>query len=259
VNVLSFSNNTEIAGGNVFVLGNTFDNTARRVVSYAKSQGRNSMVVAYPETAVGVIGRDAVTNAIAASGVGNAGTVGYEASQNGIINSVRGIADLTRQSGAQALVIADDTSGGVPLLSQLLLENGIDPSVTQLVGLTRWDIPPSTLDLPGVQGGIFALPDPGLTQRFQSRYANAYGAPPHPIAGLAYDGIAAIGALVASNGANALTSRALTQGSGFAGVSGTFRLRADGTNERALAVAQIVDRQVTIVSPAPTSFGSAGF
>ena len=30
VNVLAFSNNLEIAGGNVFVLGNTFDNTANR-------------------------------------------------------------------------------------------------------------------------------------------------------------------------------------------------------------------------------------
>ncbi|WP_425091346.1 penicillin-binding protein activator [Tropicimonas sp. S265A] len=259
VNVLSFSNNTEIAGGNVFVLGNTFDNTARRVVSYANSQGRSSMVVTYPETAVGVIGRDAVTNAIASSGAGNAGTIGYEASQNGVINAVREIADLVRDNGAQALVIADDTSGGVPLLSQLLLENGVDPTVTQLVGLTRWDIPPSTLDLPGVQGGLFALPDPGPTSQFQSRYQSAYGAPPHPIAGLAYDGMAAIGALVASDGSSALTTSALTQGAGFAGVSGVFRFRADGTNERALAVAQIVDRQVTIVSPAPKSFSGAGF
>jgi hypothetical protein len=259
VNVLSFSNNTSIAGGNVFVLGNTFDNTARRVVSYANSQGKNSMVVAYPQTAVGTIGRDAVNTAIAAVGAGNAGSIGYEASQNGIINAVRDVADLVRDSGAEALVIADDTSGGVPLLTQLLSENGIDPTVTQFIGLTRWDIPGSTVDLPGVQGGIFALPDPGPTQQFQSRYSAAYGGQPHPIAGLAYDGIAAIGALVASQGSGALTTSALTQGSGFAGVSGVFRLRADGTNERALAVAQIVDRQVTIVSPAPKGFGLAGF
>lgn len=259
VNVLSFSNNTEIAGGNVFVLGNTFDNAARRVVSYANAQGLQSMAVAYPQTAVGVISRDAVTNAMAASGVGNAGTLGYEASQNGIINTVQDIATLVRDSGAQSLVIADDTSSGVPLLSQLLLENGIDPSLTQLAGVTRWDIPSSTLALPGVQGAVFPLPDPVLTQQFEQRYVAAYGGPPHPIAGLAYDGMAAIGALLASQGSGALTTSSLTQGAGFAGVSGVFRLRADGTNERALAMAQIVDQQVTIVSPAPKSFGLAGF
>ena len=35
INVLSFSNNTSIAGGNVFILGKTFQNTANRLLTYA--------------------------------------------------------------------------------------------------------------------------------------------------------------------------------------------------------------------------------
>ncbi len=46
----------------------------------------------------------------------------------------------------------------------------------------------------GVQGGWFAMPDPGLQAQFRDRYAGAYGSQPVPVAGLAYDGIAAIGA-----------------------------------------------------------------
>ena len=45
VNVLSFSNNTTIAGGNVFVLGPTFNNTANRLVDYAKRAGKDKIVV----------------------------------------------------------------------------------------------------------------------------------------------------------------------------------------------------------------------
>ncbi|ABV94565.1 hypothetical protein Dshi_2832 [Dinoroseobacter shibae DFL 12 = DSM 16493] len=258
INVLSFSNNTAIAGGNVFVLGNTFENTARRVVSYLASLGNRSVLVAYPQSQVGTVGRDAVVQAIATTGSQNAGTFSYEPSQTGVINAVPEIAGAVRASGATAIVLADDTTGGVPLLSQLLLENGVDPTETQFVGLTRWDQPAATLELPGLQGGLFALPDPALTSLFQDRYVAAFGAQPHPIAGLAYDGIAAIGALVKSQQGQALTTSALTQGAGFAGVSGTFRLRADGTNERALAVARIVDRSVTIVSPAQRSFGLEG-
>jgi len=259
INVLSFSNNTAIAGGNVFVLGNTFDNSAQRIVSYAASQGNRAMVVAYPQTTVGEIGRDAIAKAISSSGASNVATLGYESSQNGIINAVDDLAGLIRSNNAEALLIADDTSGGVPMMTQLLPENGIDPAQTQFVGITRWDIPAGTLDLPGLQGALFPLPDPTLSQQFNSRYAAAYGSQPHPIAGLAYDGIAAIGALVASRGSSALTTDALTQGKGFAGVNGVFRLRADGTNERALAVARITNRAVSIVSPAPKSFGIAGF
>ncbi|WP_424975521.1 penicillin-binding protein activator [Dinoroseobacter sp. S124A] len=258
INVLSFSNNTDIAGGNVFVLGNTFENTARRVVSYAAQQGSGNVFVAYPQTSVGTVGRDAILQAVAETGATAAGSIGYEASQTGVVNAVPQIASALRSSGATALVMADDTSGSIPLLSQLLPENGIDPASTQFVGLTRWDIPASSLALPGLQGGIFALPDPALSAQFADRYQTTYGAPPHPIAGLAYDGIAAIGALVSTQQSRALTGAALTQGSGFAGVTGAFRLRADGTNERALAVARITNQAVTIVSPAQRSFGVGG-
>jgi len=152
-----------------------------------------------------------------------------------------------------------DTAGALPLLTQLLRDNRIDPSVAQFIGLTRWDIPTATLALPGVQGGWFAMPDPALYQQFQNRYISAFGEPPHPIAGLAYDGIAAIGALVKRGNSSALTAQALTQGSGFVGVNGIFRLQSDGTNERGLAIAQIRNNQVVVIDAAPRSFGGAGF
>jgi len=141
----------------------------------------------------------------------------------------------------------------------MLPEHNVDQNIVKFIGLTRWDIPAQTLALPGVQGGWFARPHPGMTAKFNARYNAAFGKPPHAIASLSYDGIAAIGALVKSGNANALTTSGLTQGSGFVGASGIFRFRPDGTNQRGLAIAQIQNRQVVIVDPAPSSFGGAGF
>ena len=62
VNVLSFSNNTSIAGGNVFVLGPTFDNTANRLVSFAGSQGKSNMVIVHSNDAAGQLGQTAIAN-----------------------------------------------------------------------------------------------------------------------------------------------------------------------------------------------------
>ncbi len=45
INVLAFSNNTGIAGGNVFVLGPTFQNAADRLTRYAARQGKGSIFV----------------------------------------------------------------------------------------------------------------------------------------------------------------------------------------------------------------------
>lgn len=259
INILSFSNNTGIAGGNVFVLGPTFQNTADRLSSFAVRQGKSRIMVVHDRNTAGEFGRAAIQQGVARAGGAVVAVSGYEFSQNGIVDAAAGIAATVRETDAQALFLTADTAGALPLLTQMLHDNRIDPAVTQFIGLTRWDIPAATLALPGVQGGWFAMPDPGLYQQYQARYQTAFGEAPHPISGLAYDGIAAIGALVKQGNRDALTSAALTQGSGFVGVSGIFRLRGDGTNERGLAVAQITDNQLSVIDPAPRSFGGAGF
>ncbi|MFY0618494.1 penicillin-binding protein activator [Shimia sp.] len=258
VNVLSFSNNTTIAGGNLFVLGPTFENTANRMVAFAKTNGKSNIMTVYSQNSSGQLGNQSIATAINAQGAQNAGSVGYEFSQEGVIAAVSQIKLTADQNGADVLFLTSNTSGALPLVTQLLPEAGLSPATIQYMGLTRWDIPSQTVELPGVQGGWFAMPDPVLTQQFQSRYAQAYGGLPHPIGGLAYDGIAAIGALVKAGKTDALTTGALTQGAGFQGVNGIFRLRADGTNERGLAVASIRDKKVVIIDPAPTRFGGAG-
>ncbi|AZV79537.1 penicillin-binding protein activator [Parasedimentitalea marina] len=258
VNVLAFSNNSAIAGGNVFILGSTFDNTARRLASYAASQGKGNMLVVSGNDASGEAGRTAISNAAAATSANVVGSVSYELSQQDVINSIQTIRNAASSNGATSIFMTATTVGALPLLTQLLPEAGLDPSTTQYIGLTRWDIPAQNLALPGVQGGWFALPDPAKSQQFRSRYTATYGDAPGPIGGLAYDGIAAIGALVGAGNSNALTGAALTQGAGFQGVNGIFRLRPDGTNERGLAVATIQEQKVVVIDPAPSSFSGAG-
>ena len=68
------------------------------------------------------------------------------------------------------------------------------------LGLTRWDVPAERAGPVGLQGGYFATADPRPAAQFRGRYGGAYGDGPHPLAGLAYDGIAAIGAIAARGG-----------------------------------------------------------
>jgi hypothetical protein len=258
VSVLAFSNNSAIAGGNVFVLGQTFDNTARRLAGHAVRSGKSNIYIVHDRNVAGDIGRAAIERGVTAAGGRVAGVSSYEFSQNGIVQAASGIVTAARSSGANALFLTADTAGALPLLTQLLIDNGIDRSSTQFIGLTRWDVPAATLSLPGVQGGWFAMPDPGLQSQFQARYQAAYGSAPVAVSGLAYDGIAAIGALARNAGNAPVTRDALTQSAGFAGVSGIFRLLPNGTNERGLAVAQIRDNQVVVIDPAPRSFAGPG-
>ncbi|MEP2030838.1 MAG: penicillin-binding protein activator [Paracoccaceae bacterium] len=259
VNVLAFSNNTSIAGGNVFVLGPTFQNTANRLVSYAARQGKSKIVVVHSQDVAGEQGKAAIESAVRGTGASIVGSVPYQLSQQGVVAAVPNVLSAVRSANADAMFTTATTASALPLLSQLLPEAGVSPVNTQYIGLTRWDIPSQTLALPGLQGGWFALPDPNKSNAFRARYQATYGGSPHPIGGLAYDGIAAIGALVSAGKTDALTGAALTQSAGFQGVNGVFRLRANGTNERGLAVATIRERQVVVIESAPSSFGGAGF
>lgn len=258
VNVLSFSNNTTIAGGNVFVLGHTFENTAARLTRYAARQGKSQIAMMYAENEAGNVARRAVSVASLQAGSFLVSEVGYPLTQEGVIEAVPQVRDAIEETSADVIFLTSNTAGALPFLSALLPESGVDPETVQYIGLTRWDIPAQTLELPGVQGGWFALPDPDRTAAFQLRYEVAYGTQPHRFGSLAYDGIAAIGALVASQGRDALTIDALTQSQGFEGVDGVFRLNRDGTIERGLAVAQVVDEKVVVIDPAPQIFSVAG-
>ncbi|MEO1342739.1 MAG: penicillin-binding protein activator [Pseudomonadota bacterium] len=259
VNVLAFSNNAAIAGGNLFVLGQTFDSTATRLVDYAVSQGRDRILTVFANNDTGRVGKVAIDRAIATNGAVSAGNVSYEFSQEAVINAVPDIRSSAEANEANAIFFTANTAGALPLFTQMLPESGLDTETTQYIGLSRWDTPPQTLELPGVQGGWFALPDPQRNSQFRARYEAAYGNPPHALAGLAYDGIAAVGALASSGKSDALTRSSLIQPAGFQGVNGVFRFMPDGTNQRALAVATVENKEVVVISPAPTSFGSAGF
>jgi len=259
VNVLAFSNNATIAGGNLFVLGNTFDNTADRILGYARRNGKSNVLIVSSDNLAGQIGQEAISRAAAANGMTVAGRVGYNFSQEGVVAAVPRVTSSARQTNADTLMLTSNTAGALPLFAQMLPENGLTPEAIQWAGLTRWDQPPQTLALPGLQGGWFTLPDTNRATRFRNRFKETYGNDPHAIAGLAYDGIAAIGALARSGRSDALTRGSLTQTAGFQGTGGAFRLLPDGTNQRALAIATIRDQQVVVLDPAPRSFGSGGF
>jgi hypothetical protein len=256
VPVLSFSNNTEVAGGNVFVMGSTFANTADRVVGYAARNGAGTIVLVHAANLAGEVARDAVNAAARRSGATIAATIPYEFSQTGVINAVPRVVEAVRETGATGVLLSSDSAGALPFFAQLLPENGLDIETVRMMGLTRWDTPPQTLEFAGLQGGWFALPDPGAAAGFEARYTASYGAPPHTLAPLAYDGIRLIAATVAATGR--VGGADLVASGGIEGAGGALQLLPDGTNRRALAIARVIDNQVAIIDPAPRRLGGPG-
>lgn len=251
--VLSFSNTTAVAGGNVFILGATFENTARRLLDYAARQGLQRVMVVNGDTPAEQVGRDAILRAAQTTGMQVVATAGFPMSQQGLAEAAPQIVAEARATQAQLIFLTSGADAALPFVSTLLPDAGLTPDMVQYAGLTRWDSIASALALPGLQGGWYTRPDTQALSTFSTRYSQAYGTAPQSLAGLGYDAIAAVGALAAAG--QEVTPETLSQARGFTGASGAFRFRSDGTNERALAIATVNNNAVRILERAPRGFG----
>ena len=125
---------------------------------------------------------------------------------------------------------------------------------TQLLGTGVWN-DARVLRLPQLQGAWFAAPGQAGFNAMAQRYKAKFNSEPTRLATLAYDAVTLAGALRASR-RDRFGQRALTNVSGFNGADGVFRFRADGTNERGLAVMEIDNNAAVVISPAPRSFAA---
>ena len=252
INVLTFSNNSAISGNNLFLLGTTFDNVAGRLAKFAKKSGSEGWLLIYPRTNEGEIAKKTVMKAATKNDITILGSVSFDLTAESIVEAVPEIADLIETTLPDSIMLTSNSAGALPLLGQLLPEKGVDPKLMQYIGLARWDVSKETLRLPGLQRGWFALPDPILASKFSSRYKTIFNQTPHPLASLAYDGVAIIGSLRSKR--KNMSSKNLKQEFGFLGVNGLLRFADDGSNERALSIATIKKNKVKVIDPALKSF-----
>jgi ABC-type branched-subunit amino acid transport system substrate-binding protein len=125
----------------------------------------------------------------------------------------------------------------------------------QLLGTGLWDNP-RVFATPSLQGGLYPAPDPAGFRNFSARYRAKFGSEPVRTATLAYDAVALVAALARTQAGHRFSAQVLTNPSGFAGIDGLFRFRADGSNERGLAVMKVASGGGQPVAGSPKSFGT---
>jgi hypothetical protein len=155
---------------------------------------------------------------------------------------------------ADALLLADD-GDSVVAVADALTAAGANLHNVQLLGTGLWDNPRVSASAK-LQGGLYAAPDPAGFRSFSSRYRAKYNTEPVRTATLAYDAVALAAALARTQGGQRFSSDVLLNPSGFAGIDGLFRFRADGTNERGLAVMRAGSGGAALVAGSPKSFGA---
>ena len=249
VSVIAFSTDSSIAGRGVYLLSFLPESDVNRIVEYSASIGKRSFAALLPDNAYGNVVEAAFKQAVGRKG---GRIVAFEKYGADRATPARSVASSL--GTADVLLLADD-GDSVVATADALTAAGANLRNIQLLGTGLWDNP-RVFASPALQGGLYAAPDPAGFCAFSSRYRAKYGGEPVRTATLAYDSVALVAALARTQGPQRFSSDVLINPSGFAGIDGLFRFRADGSNERGLAVMRVGSSGGAPVAGSPKSFGA---
>ena len=249
VSVIAFSTDSSVAGRGVYLLSFLPESDVNRIVDYAAGTGKRSFAACLPDNAYGNVVEATFKQAVGRKG---GRIVAFEKYGTDRATATRTVAQSLGQ--ADALFLADDGESLVAT-ADALTAAGANLKNIQLLGTGLWDNPRVSAS-PALQGGLYAAPDPAGFRSFSGRYRAKFGADPVRTATLAYDAVALVAALARTQGPQRFSSEVLTNPSGFAGIDGLFRFRADGANERGLAVMRVASGGSQPVAGSPKSFGA---
>lgn len=264
IKVISFSNDVSVAGNGVWILGFRPEEQVARVIDFAQRQGMTRIGALAPDDAYGQRAINGFRDALGASRAALDGPssafyppdereaarvvrefTGYVAPPEGSI----GVSGNTRRFDA---LLLPDGGSRLRSIAALLQFYDVMPTTTRLLGTMYWEDDPRLLFEEALQGGWYASVSPEGERNFQRRFEGAFARKPVALAGLAYDATALAAVVAASD--RDFPENLLTDGSGFVGRAGIFRLRGDGTTEHGLAVLEIDNGTARVVEPAPSSF-----
>ncbi len=254
--LIAFSTDQGVAARGVYLISFLPQNEVDRIVDEASADGRRSYAALIPDNSYGNAVEAQFREAVARRGARLAGIERY--APNDPAPAVAKLTGMVTGSGAQAdALFLPGTPDALVSVGTALNGAGFTPGRVKALGTALWN-DPRVLALPALQGGLFAGPDSGGFAGFSQRYQARFGAAPTRTATLGYDAISLAAALSRQYGTQRFTETTLTTPSGFAGLDGTFRFRADGTSERALAVYEVKSGTANLRTPAPKALRAPG-
>ena len=249
VPVLSFSNDTSVAGNGAFVMGYTPAQSIDRVVSYAAQNGMSQFAALVPRGLYGERASDALLRAVRRQKGDVVSIQTYNRSRAAIDAAVKRI---PATSPYQAILIADSAGTAAIAIPSIRATTGAD---AQVMGTELWNTDSAVADNRVLNGAWFASVPDGLYRQYADKYRARFGKAPYRLSTIGYD-VVLLTVRIARDWkvGQPFPMNALMSDDGFAGLDGAFRFDKDGVAQRMLEVQAIRDGQTVTISPAPKNF-----
>lgn len=236
--LISFSNDSAVAGGGVWLGSVAPEAEVGEIIRYAALRGYDQFAFFGPQSTLGEkIARtmqfEVARNGgrMIASGFYPAGSETPTAEAEYFASSVSQAAKM----GGRVAVLVPERGNRLRRIAPLLAYYGVDTRRVKMLGTSSWN-DTAVWREPSLKGAWFPSPPQLEIAEFETRYERQYGRKPTSLAAVAYDATAMAIALSLDGD---LTTTELSNQDGFAGVNGLFRFRYDGLAERSLAIMEI--------------------
>ena len=248
--ILSFSNDTGVAGRNVFLLGHLPNQSIDRAVRYAKAQGLTRFGAIVPRNTYGQRANASLALSVRAAG---AVLVGVQEADGSAVSVDAATKKLAALGAMDAVLVADSGRASLSIVPALR-RNGLRG--VRVIGTDLWNIDGSLASNSMMYNAWFASVSDNLYNQYAGKYRARFGRAPLRLSSLGYDSILLV-ARIARGGwrpGSAFPVSQLTDPQGFIGVDGAFRFMSNGLTERMLEVQEIQAGKFVTISAAPTSF-----
>lgn len=249
VTVISFSNDTSIAGSGAYLMGYSPGQSIERVVDYARSQG----ITTYGGlVANGVYGQRASTSFLRAVEDAKGQVISLQPYDRSVASITAAATRLGRSGPVGAVLIADDAAASAGIVP-LMRKGG--QGGARVLGTERWNNDTAIGGRAALNGAWFASVSDNLYRQYAVKYRARFGVGPYRLSSMGYDSVL-LTIRIARDwpiGRPFPESRLRDPG-GFAGIDGAFRFGGNGVAERALEVQEVRGGTTVTVSPAPSGF-----
>jgi ABC-type branched-subunit amino acid transport system substrate-binding protein len=247
VPVLSFSNDSGVAGNGVFIMGFVPGQSVERVVGHARAKGMRRFGALVPRGVYGDRAVAAFREAVTGSGGTLVAVEGYDRSPVALTGAARRLASI----GPMDAVLIADSGGNAVRAVPLVNADG----ARQVLGTELWNTDAALASNPVMRGAWFASVSDGLYGQLATKYRTRFGKQSFRLASLGYDAVL-LTVRVARDwqpGTQFPAGRLLAP-DGFGGIDGIFRFNQRGVAVRALEVSEIGAGGFRVIDPAPTKW-----
>jgi ABC-type branched-subunit amino acid transport system substrate-binding protein len=250
VPVITFSNDTSVAGNGTFLMGYSPTQSIERIITYARGKGMTRFAALVPRGTYGERSGNALLRTVEGAG----GTVVSMQTFDRTAGSFAAAVQKLPQGDAYDAILIADSGRAAIQIAPLVRKRGA--ANARILGTELWNTESALAGNTTVNGAWFASVSDTYYRQLATKYRARFGTTPFRLSSLGYDAVLLTVKMSQEwKPGTPFPVKRLTDAGGFTGIDGAFRFGANGVAERALEVSQVNPGSFAVIDAAPKGFG----